>query len=171
MFVRIYQSILTYVLLFLAIFLLLKFLGLIYLSSGEIIGYALIFYGISIVYLSLGRNQKYSLFFGTVFFLTGILLYVLNNFLVFSSTSALLPSALLIPGIAYLMLFMDNPSNKKFLVIGTALIAVGLTTITINGQLNLPSFYHSVLKITTSYWQIVLVVVVILILISIEEKK
>ena len=168
---RIYQSILTYVLLFLAIFLVLKFFGFIYLSSGEIIGYALIFYGISIVYLSLGRNHKYSLFFGAVFFLTGILLYVLNNFLVFGGASVLLPSALLIPGIACLMLFLDNPSNKKFLIIGIVLIVVGLITITINGQLNLDSFYHSVLKIATSYWQVVLIVVVILILISIEEKK
>ena len=168
---RKYQSLLTYLLLFLSLSLLLKFFGLINLSSGEIIGYALILYGISDVYLSLGRNRKYSLFFGTVFFLTGILLYVLNNFIVFWGPTLLLPTVLFIPGVAYLMLYLDNPSNKKFLVIGIVLVSSGLSATIINGQFNFSSFYDSLLKVATFHWQIVLVIAVILILISFEEKK
>lgn len=168
---RKYQSIFTYLLLFLSLSLLLKFFGLISISSGEIFSYALIFYGISDVYLSLGRNRKYSLFFGTIFFLTGILIYVLNNFLVFWRPTLLFPTLLFIPGIAYLMLYLDNSSNKKFIVIGTILVSVGFIATIINGQFNFSSFYISLLKIATFYWQIVLLIVIILILISFDEKK
>ena len=168
---RKYQSILTFLLLFLSLTLLLEFFGIINFSSGEIIGYALILYGISDVYLSLGRNRKYSLFFGTVFFLVGILLFVLNNFIVFWGPMLLLPTALFIPGAAYLMLYLDNPSNKRFPVIGIVLVTAGLIAIILNGQFNFTSFYNSLLKIATIYWQIVLLIALILILISFEERK
>lgn len=168
---RTYQLLFTYLLLFLSLSLILKFFGLINLSSGEIIGYALILYGISDVYLSLGRNRKLPLFFGTVFFLIGILIYVLNNFLVFWGPMLLLPSILFMPGAAYLMLALNDPSNKKFLIIGITLIFVSFITILINGQFNLYSFYRSIIKMSSLYWQIVLVAAVILILLSFEEKK
>lgn len=168
---RTYQSLFTYLLLFLSLSLLLKFFGFISLSSGEIIGYAFIFYGISDVYLSLGRNRRVSLFFGTVFFFVGIVLYVLNNFLIFWGPSLLLPSLFLIPGFAYLMLCIDNPANKKFLVFGIILTLTGFILTMINGQFNLSSFYNSVLRVSSIYWQVVLVAAIILILISFEEKK
>jgi hypothetical protein len=169
--VRTYQAIFTYLLLFLGLALLLKFFGFISISGSEIISYALIFYGISDVYLSLGNNRRFSLFLGTVLFLVGVLLYVLNNFLIFWGPEILLPSAFIIPGIAYLMLNYDNPSNKKFLIIGTILIITGFTVTIINGKFNLSRFYQSVLKISSLYWQIALVSAGILILISFEERK
>lgn len=168
---RKYQSLFTYLLLFLSLSLLLKFFGFISFSSGEIIGYALIFYGISDVYLSLGSNRKISLFFGTIFFLIGILLYVLNNFLIFWGLSLLLPSIFLIPGFAYMMLCIDNPANKKFLIAGIILILTGFILTIINGQFNLSTFYNSILQVSSIYWQVVLVAAIILILISFEEKK
>ena len=168
---RIYQSILTYLLLFLGLALILKFFGFISLTASEILSYALIFYGISDVYLSIGNNRKIPLFIGTIFFLVGILLYVLNNFLIFWEPQLLVPSLLIIPGIAYLMLNYDNPSNKKFLIIGTVLIFMGLLVIIINGQFNLLLFYQSLFRISSLYWQIALVAAGILILISFNEKK
>jgi hypothetical protein len=169
--VRNYQSILTYLLLFLSLAIILKLFGIISLTGSEIFSYALIFYGISDVYLSIGNNRKISLFLGTTFFLVGILIYVLNNFLIFWEPEMLLPSALIIPGAAYLMLNYDNPSNKKFLIIGTALIFGGLAATIINGQFNLLLFYQSFFKISSLYWQIALVAAGILILISLEERK
>jgi hypothetical protein len=169
--VKIYQSILTYLLLFLGLALILKFFGFISLTGSEIFSYALIFYGISDVYLSIGNNRKISLFFGTMFFLVGILFYVLNNFLIFWDYQLLLPSILIIPGIAYLMLNFDDPANKKFLIIGTLLILGGLLVTIISGQFNLFLFYQSLLKISSLYWQIALVAAGILILISLERKK
>ena len=168
---RKYQSILTYLLLFLSLTLLLEFFGIINLPSSEIISYALIFYGISDVYLSLGRNHKYSLFLGTVFFLIGILLFVLNNFIVFWEPTLLFPTVLFIPGVAYLMLYLDNPSNKRFPIIGIVLITAGLIATIIKGQFNFTSFYTSFLRIAAIYWQIVLLIAIILILISFEERK
>ncbi len=168
---RKYQSLFTYLLLFLALALILKLFGFIHLSGWAIFGYALIFYGISDVYLSLGKNRKISLFFGTVLFLIGILIYVLNNFLIFWGMAVLIPSVFFIPGIAYLMLSYDNPSVKKYYIIGIVLILAGLFTTVINGQFNFSSFYHSMLKITSYYWQIVLIITVILIFITFEEKN
>ena len=69
------------------------------------------------------------------------------------------------------MLCYDDPSDKKFFVIGSILILAGLIVTVINGQLNLVSFYDSLLKITAFYWEIILIAAVILILVSFEEKK
>jgi hypothetical protein len=69
------------------------------------------------------------------------------------------------------MLNYDNPSNKKFLIIGTVLIFMGLLVIIINGQFNLLLFYQSLFRISSLYWQIALVAAGILILISFNEKK
>lgn len=168
---RIHQSLLTYLVLYLALSLVLKFFGFITLSGSEIISYALIFYGITDVFLTLGKNRKFSLFFGTVCFLTGILLYVLNNFLIFWDPTILLPSVFIIPGIAFLMLRFDNPLNKKHFVIGIVLILAGLIAMVVNKQFSLSTFYQSMINVTSLYWQVVLVIVGILIFIIFEERK
>ena len=82
-----------------------------------------------------------------------------------------MPTILFISGATFLMLCYDDPSDKKFFVIGSTLILAGLIVTVINGQLNLASFYDSLLKITASYWEIILIAAVILILISFEERK
>ena len=168
---RIYQSLLTYLLLFLSLSVVLKFFGIIHIPGSEIIGYALIFYGVSSVYLSIGKKRRYSLFAGTVFFLTGILLYIINNFLIFWNEGIFISSALFIPGIAFLMLFFDDHFKKKFFITSIVFIAAGLLAVTINGQLNVSSFFGTLIKITGYYWPVALVAAVIIILISFEERK
>lgn len=175
---KIYQSILTYLLLFLSLSVVLKFFGLIHFTGSEIISYALIFYGISVVYNSLGKNRKYMLFFGTIIFLTGILLFIINNFLIFWNADIFVPSALFIPGIAFLMLFVDEPRkspkgwlSQKFLIISLVLIVPGLFVTIINGQFNISSFYEAIIKIISYYWPVALIAVGILILIFFEERK
>ncbi len=173
-----YQSVLTYLLLFLSLSVVLKFFGLIHFTGSEIISYALIFYGIIVVYNSLGRNRKYTLFSGTVIFLAGVLLFIINNFLIFWNAAIFVPSALLITGIAFLMLFVDEPHkspkgwlSQKFLIIGIALIVPGLLAVIFNGQFNISSFYEAIIKIITYYWPVALIAAGILILISFEERK
>ncbi len=168
---KIYQSVLTYILLFLLIAVVLKFFGLIHLSGSEIIGYALICYGICSVYLSLGKNRKFTLFFGTIFFLAGVLLFIINNFPIFWNNYILLPSFLFTTGIAFLMLFIDRPEKRKFFITSLVFIAAGLIFTIISGQFSFPGFYDAIVKISSYYWPVALAAAGILILVFFEERK
>ena len=168
---RIFQSVFAYLLLFLTLSLMLKLLGFLEISLGEIVGYGLIFYGISIVYLAFGRGHRISLFIGAVFFLIGIVLFIVNNFIIFWNIQLFYPVALFIAGIAFIMLFLDDMSKKKPFIIGTVLIFTGMIISIFSGHFNLQLFNESLLNVAVSYWPVALIVAGILFLIWVEERN
>jgi len=168
--VRIYQSILTYLLLFLTLSLVLKFFGVLFISGSEILSYGLIFFGISSVYISFGNRQKYSLFLGSVIFLAGLLIFIVERFLIFWDSSILLSASTFITGISFLMLFLDELKNKIYLFISAFFILVGFLFTILLGHISLLLFFNSIFDVIINYWLIVLIVLGILILIKWEER-
>jgi len=169
--VRIYQSILTYLLIFFALTILLRFLGIINIASSEVIGYGLIFFGGASVYISLGRNQKITLFLGTTIFLVGILLYVINNFLIFWDSYLLIPSLLIIPSLGFFVLFVEDYRNKRLLLISLLLFLFGLSTVVLYGQFNLNLFLSSIISVASNYWRVIFILAIIFIIVLWEERK
>lgn len=168
---RIYQSIVTYLLLFLTLSLVLKFFGVLFISGSEILSYGLIFFGISSVYISFGNRQKYSLFLGSVIFLAGLLIFFVERFFIFWNVPILLSASAFIIGISFLMLFLDELKNKTYLFIGTFFISVGFLFTIILGHISLLLFIESIFDVIINYWLVVLIVLGILILIRWEERE
>ena len=164
------QTILVYLLIFLVLSIILKIIGLIDVEGSEILGYALIFYGISLVYLSFGRNKKILLFIGSTFFLTGIALFLINNFDFNDNSSLIYPSILLIPGINFLLIFIEDNSSKVSLILSILLLLVGFYHTISSGSFNLNSFFSSIISITLKYWLIALILLGIIFLISREKN-
>lgn len=167
---KIYQSILTYLLIFLALSLILKIFGVISISVSELLGYSFIFFGISSSYVSLGQQQPLSLFLGTIIFLIGILLYVVNNFLIFWNQQLFLPASLLMIGIAFFMVYFDDMKRKKSSLASAGFILLGMVSTIIIGNINFTSFYNSVFKVAGNYWPVLIVTAGILFLVWWEEK-
>jgi hypothetical protein len=165
------QPILIYLLIFLALSIILKLFGIIDVENTELIGYAMIFYGINLVYLSFGGKQQGLLFTGTVFFLVGLLLFLINNFEFINNKEIIFPSILLILGTGFLMLFLDNTSKKNFLLVSLTFILSALIVTTLLGSITATLFVDSVVKITVKYWLIALVAIVLLIVLHRERKR
>lgn len=168
---RIYQFILTYLLLFLTLSLVLKFFGVLLISGSEILSYGLIFFGISSVFVSFGNKQKYSLFLGTVIFLTGLLIFFVERFLIFWSSPIFLSASAFILGISFLMLFFDELKNKTYLFIGIFFILAGFLLTLLFGHISLLLFVESIFDVAINYWLIVAIVLAILVLIRWQERE
>jgi hypothetical protein len=155
----------------LALSIILKLFGVIDVSNIELLGYAFIFYGITIVYTSFGKNHPIALFFGSSLFLTGLLLFLISNFEFSDSNEIIFPSIQLILGIDFLMLFFNNLKKKSFLAVSLTSILLAVVVTILLGSITFLNFYNSIINIIAKYWPIVLIAAGLLVLLSIEHKK
>ncbi|HVO75991.1 MAG TPA: hypothetical protein VMT35_18350 [Ignavibacteriaceae bacterium] len=146
-----------------------KLFGIIDYSAGEIIGYIFIIYGLALVYTSMGKDKKLLLFIGSSLFLAGVFLFIINNFQLTGSSNPILTSIILIPGISFFILFIDDFSNKLFLILSAGFTAVGLLIIISTGSPTFSSFFSSILYIAVRYWPVVLIVIGIALIIKRDE--
>jgi hypothetical protein len=160
------QSILSYSFSFLVLAVILKLTGLLRVNNEEILAYTFIFYGISSVYLSLGRNKKFRIFLGTVVFLVGIIFFVINNFDIISISKIIFPSIILILGVAFLMLYIDNTNDKAILYVSLFFILSGLIYAISIGSMRPVYFIYSAYQIALKYWVIAIIAVIIFIAIK-----
>ena len=165
------QTVLIYLLIFLALSVALKLIGVINVGNTELIGYAMIFYGINLVYFSFGKKKHGILFTGTALFLIGLLLFLVSNFEFVNDKEIIFPSVFFILGISFLMLFLDSTSKKNFLLISATFILSALVVTVLLGTITATLFFEAVIKITTRYWPVALVTIVLLIVIYREERK
>ena len=136
------QPILLYLLIFLALATALKLLGVIDVQSTELLGYAMIFYGINLVYISFGKKERGILFTGTSLFLIGLLLFLTNHFEFLNEREIIFPSILFIAGISFLMIFFDDTSKKNFFLISATLIFAAITVTALLGNLTVALFFQ-----------------------------
>lgn len=165
------QSILTYILAFFAFSILLKIIGVINFNISEIIGYALIFYGISQVYILFGSLQKFKLFYNTFIFLAGIFLFLINNFEFVKNSQLIIPSIFFIFSISFLMVFIENFSNKTALLFSIIFLLCGLLYTIFTGSPKLITFLNSIGKVFLKYLPLLLIIAGIIFLISRNKPK
>lgn len=165
------RPILLYLLIFLALATALKLVGVIDVKSTELVGYAMIFYGINLVYSSFGKGERGILFTGTSLFLIGLLIFLTNHFEFLNGKDIIFPSILFIAGISFLMLFFDDTSKKNFFLISATIIFSAIIVTTLLGNITLPLFFNSIIKITIKYWPVALITIGLIIILHRENKK
>ncbi|MBZ0200530.1 MAG: hypothetical protein K8H86_11735 [Ignavibacteriaceae bacterium] len=144
-------------------------LGIIDIPVISILTYTVIFYGLSIVYASFSKNKS-SLFVGAVIFLTGVVLFIIINFEFIDAGEVILPSSFLIMGLSFLVLYFSKRNDTVFLILGGLLSAVGITIVMFTGHINLQTYFTTVVQITKSYWQIIIIFIVIILLERADKK-
>ncbi|HED36754.1 MAG TPA: hypothetical protein ENI76_00685 [Ignavibacteria bacterium] len=166
-----HQPLITYLLTFIVFAIFLKLLGIIDFANSEILGYALIFYGISSVYLSLEENYKLFLFTGTIAFLIGVVLFLINYFSFYHLSAIIVPALLFILGISFLMLFINDKSYIIGLLLFIIFSIIGLLLTIKQGTISLISFLRSIVDIFNVYWSILIAIMVILFVIKRSNRK
>lgn len=164
------QPILIYLLAFLTLSILLKFFNVIDFDTSEILGYALIFYGISQVYIYFGSQRKVKLFLGTFIFLLGLFLFLINNFEFSKISQLLIPAGFFIISICFFMVSISGFFDKSLLILSIIFFISGLVYTLYFGTLKFITFLNSILTISLKYWSIILIVFGIIFLINRSKK-
>ena len=159
-------SIITYIAVFLVLAVLLKLVGLINSSYTELGSYALIFYGISTVYVSIGKNKRNLLFVGTTAFLIGVELFITSNYDFLRVSHLVLPSIFFILGAGFLILFFDDYSNKLLLIISAIFIVSAIYFFHRLGTFNFSNFIKSSLSISIKYWPVIIIIAALIIILN-----
>ena len=163
--------ILSYALSFLLVVYLLKLLDIADFSVMEILSYTFVFYGVSAVYTSMGRNKKLALFVGSAVFLVGIVFFLIENFDIINTTGIIFPATLLILGASSLMLYFDNTEDKAIMLIALVFILLGIVYSISVGSMRFSSFFSSLFHLTVKYWIIIVLSLVIIFVISRNKKE
>ena len=143
-------------LIIIGIFYLLRFFSIINAPITELISYVFILYGVVTVYFSLGTGYRGRLFFASVVFLSGVMMYVINNYEILRPSSAIFASILFITGSSFIILFIDNTKEKTFLFSGILLLAVSYSAITVFNDLGIVKTANGLSNLVLDFWPVFL---------------
>jgi len=131
----------------------------------------LMIYGFASVLVSLGSQRKGYLFISTVIFLVGIVLYISNQYMFLNPKALIFPSSLFIIGSAFLMLFIDDSSDKVFLYASGVLIFFALISVWFTRSFGIMKFVNSLSSIIIDYSPVFIILIGISILVSRKKNN
>jgi hypothetical protein len=127
-----------------------------FLSANEIVGFSLILFGIPAVYISLNLGNRPLLVFASIVFMIGVLVLVKINYEIINTQGIVFISILFITGTTAFMLFIENASQKIFLIIAFVLLLLGYLSITVFKKLGLLILSNKIANYAEDFWPIVL---------------
>jgi len=159
------RTIAAFVLGFLIVSVLLSLFGLIDIRTEDILGYAIIILGLSLVYPAFKTEKKLMVFVGSGIFLTGIAVLVFSSFELNANEKFITPLLLIILGISLFMVYISDTSRKLFLIISVVTTIIGLVIIYLQKPFDILKLFQVVIPVLGVIWPIFLILVVIAILI------
>ncbi|GBD86401.1 hypothetical protein BMS3Abin03_00320 [bacterium BMS3Abin03] len=160
-----------YLLLFLLILTVLRMYEIITFNNNELIGYALIIYGLSVYYSSYIKTKKVGLVLGSAIFLTGVVFFILGNFEIANATQIIIPSVILITSLSIFMLYVYDVTKKISLYIALILFSAGVAYIGFGSVHGYRNFIFYISEISVRYWPVLVILVIISILTNKGLKK
>jgi len=127
------------------------------ISAEESIGIVFFYYGITSFYKSFGNNQRGTLSFAVIIFLTGIVLIMKSRFELLDTRGIVFTSILFIGGATFIILFLDNTKEKVFLYTGLFLVVLSIVTATYLKDLGIFSFANSMGNYFEYFWPLILI--------------
>jgi hypothetical protein len=151
------------VLFIIAIFLLSTF-NIISVAITDILAYSLLVIGVALVYTETIRQNRPSVFIGSIIFLFGVYFLITENFNLNITDAVYVPIILIFAGAGLLMLYISTSTHKIFLFISIILLTAGITLIIANSHWGLKSFFLSILP-TLNFFLPVIIIFLLLIFI------
>ena len=156
--------------LFIIISVLLNIFDIAYVSENDIFGYSFIILGSSLAYTAFIQNKKTIAFIGSVTFLSGVLLIILDNFEIYIHQDFVLPIILLVAGCGLLMAYLTDFAKRFILLLSVIFLTAGFTLLIFQKSFDFGIYYRSVLSIISVYWIIILIMIFVIIIINRTEK-
>jgi len=156
------------IVLFIIVFFLLSILNVIDISLTNILSYALLIIGIALVYGESIRQNRISVFLGSIIFLLGVYFLISENFELNNRDGMSVPIILIFAGTGLLVLHISTKTKKIFLIISIILLSAGLTLLIMNSHLSIGSFIQSLLPVLNFLWPAIIILIVIALFLKIR---
>jgi hypothetical protein len=160
-----------YLLTFLAVLIFLRILGIINISDSELIGYALMIYGLSIFYSSYIQRRKLLLFIGTGIFLSGVLFFLIGNFELWNIDQLLIPASLFIFSTSLFMVYLVDMSKKNMLYLALILLTAGIGAMALVSSTGVDGYFENTVLITRIYWPVIIILFFVVVLVNRNSKE
>jgi len=149
------------VVLFIIVSFLLSIFKIISITFTDILSYSLIIIGIALVYGESIRQNRLSVFLGSIIFLVGVYFLVSENFELTNSVGMSIPIIVIFAGSGLLVLHISTSTNRIFLIISIILLTAGLTLLLMNSHWSMGSFIQSFLPVLNFLWPALIILVLI----------
>lgn len=134
----------------------------------DILAYSLLVIGIALVYSETIRQNRISVFIGSIIFLFGVYFLITENFNLIISDDFYIPLILIFGGSGLLILHITTGAQKIFLYLSLIFLSAGIAIIIVNSHWSLKIFYLSFLPVLNYLWPIAIIFVVIIYLMRVK---
>ncbi len=100
--------------------------GVVELNFNRIAAFLILAVGGFEAITAFASSNRLRLFWGSALFLAGMLVALISYNFIPDAWDQIWPSALLIPGLAFLMLYFSNPKEYSLIIVAVLFVAVGL---------------------------------------------
>jgi len=166
-----FRSVSFYLLILFIITTLLSLFGIVSLSAMDIAAYSCLFWGISFFYSSYLKQHHVGIVIGSVFFLTGTVLFVFTQFEILNFGTVFVPSALIIIGISLLIANLLTKVNSTAVIFSFLSLFAGIWLLISRGTATVDLYFSAVKTLVKSYWIVILFLGIIIFLAAKNFKK
>jgi len=154
--------------LFIIISFVLSAFDIIPIEITDILAYSLLVIGIALVYSETIRQNRVSVFIGSIIFLFGVYFLITENFNLNISDNFYIPLILIFGGSGLLILHIATGAQKIFLYLSLIFLSAGIAIIISNSHWNLKVFYLSFLPVLNYLWPIAIIFLVLIYLMRVK---
>ncbi len=165
--------IIVYLVIFISVLILLRFIGAININNDELIGYGLITYGLSLFYSAYIESRKLFIFIGSTVFLIGVFFFITGNFEFENTDKIFVPAVIFILSISSLMIFLSDTGFKLGMYAAIILFTAGIGALALMSSHGVDNFINYTVNIFKIYWPVLIILfaVVALVNVDLKEKK
>jgi len=156
------------IVLFIIITFLLSVFNILSIVFTDILAYSLLVIGVALVYTETIRQNRPSVFLGSIIFLFGVYFLITENFNLNISDAVYVPIILIFGGSGLLMLYISTSTHKIFLLISIILLTAGITLIIANSHWGLMSFFLSILPVLNFLWPVMIIFLLLIFLMRVK---
>jgi hypothetical protein len=156
------------IVLFIIVTFLLSAFNIISIALTDILAYSLLVIGVALVYTETIRQNRPSVFLGSIIFLLGVYFLITENFNLNISDAVYVPIILIFGGSGLLMLYISTSTHRIFLLISIIFLSAGTTLILANSHWGIKLFFLSVMPVLNFFWPVVIIFLLIVLLMRVK---
>jgi hypothetical protein len=156
------------IILFIIVSFILSLFGIISFAFTDILAYSLLVIGAALVYTETIRQNKLSIFLGTIIFLFGVYFLVTEKFNLNPGEEYYVPIILILSGSGFLLLYTLTSVQKIYLIGSLLLITSGMTLLVISSNLAVKSFFFSILPVLEFLWPVIIILLILFFLLRVK---
>jgi hypothetical protein len=162
--------IIVYLVIFICILILLRYIGVIIINNDELIGYGLITYGLSLFYTAFIESRKLFVFIGSMVFLIGVFFFILGNFEFENTDKIFVPAVIFMLSVSSFMLFLLDTSFKMGMYAAIILFTAGMGALALMSIHGIQNFITYTIGIFNIYWPVLIILLAVIALVNKDIK-